>query len=89
LTAFVKDRFGENLRRVREDARLSQEELGFRAALHRTEVGELERGARVPGLDTILKLAAALSIAPSELLEGMAWLSGEFGPPEPSTVSID
>ena len=35
----VARRFGENLRRVRRQADLSQEELGFRASLHRTEVG--------------------------------------------------
>jgi transcriptional regulator with XRE-family HTH domain len=81
VTTFVKRQFGENLCRFRKRAKISQEELGFRASLHRTEVGELERGARMPQLDTILKLAAALSISPCELIEGMAWVSGAFGPP--------
>jgi transcriptional regulator with XRE-family HTH domain len=48
----VARRFGENLRRVRRQADLSQEELGYRASLHRTEVGLLERGARVPPAST-------------------------------------
>ncbi len=61
--------FGENLERLRCRADLSQEELGFRAGLHRTEVGMLERGARMPRLDTIVKLAGGLEVEPAELLE--------------------
>lgn len=41
--------FGANLRRARRAADLSQEALGFRAGLHRTEVGLLERGVRGGG----------------------------------------
>jgi transcriptional regulator with XRE-family HTH domain len=70
------DRFGQNLRRCRRVANLSQEQLGLRAGLHRTEIGLLERGARVPRIDTLLKLAAALSVAPEDLLKGMAWTPG-------------
>jgi transcriptional regulator with XRE-family HTH domain len=80
LSDFVRRRFGENLRSFRESAEISQEELGFRASLHRTLIGELERGVHLPQLDTILKLAAGLSISPGELIDGMAWMSGKFGP---------
>jgi transcriptional regulator with XRE-family HTH domain len=70
----VARRFGENLRRVRKQADLSQEQLGFHSGLHRTEVGLLERGARVPRLDTLLKLAAGLGVRiESPLFEGMSW----------------
>lgn len=73
----VAHRFGENLRRVRRQADLSQEELGYRASLHRTEVGLLERGARVPRIDTLMKLIAALGIRiDCALLDGIAWRSG-------------
>jgi transcriptional regulator with XRE-family HTH domain len=65
--------FGENLRRARRLAGLSQEELAFRAALHRTEIGCLEHGLRVPRLDTILKAAGGIEADPCELLDGMAW----------------
>lgn len=58
----VARRFGANLRRVRRQADLSQEQLGLHSGLHRTEVGLLERGARVPRLDTLLKLAAGLGV---------------------------
>jgi len=70
-------RFGQNLRRVRKRAGVSQEELGFRSGLHRTEVGLLERGARVPRIDTLLKLATGLDVRiDSPLLEGIVWEAG-------------
>lgn len=69
-------RFGENLVRCRKQAGLSQEELGARANLHRTAIGLLEKGARVPRIDTLVKLAATLEVAPSDLLDGMVWKPG-------------
>jgi transcriptional regulator with XRE-family HTH domain len=72
----VAERFGENLMVYRRRAGLSQEELGFRASLHRTEIGELERGVRVPRIDTLVKLAGALSVPPGDLLKGVAWSPG-------------
>lgn len=72
----VARRFGANLRRARRRADLSQEQLGSQASLHRTEIGLLERGARVPRIDTLIKLATALEIQPHELVEGIAWTPG-------------
>ena len=72
----VAARFGENLTRCRKRADISQEELGIRASLHRTEIGLLERGTPPPRIDTLVKLAGALSIPPSELLEGIDWRPG-------------
>lgn len=69
-------RFGQNLARYRERAQLSQEELGVRASLHRTAVGQLERGERVARADTVVKLAGSLSIRPEALLEGLEWTPG-------------
>lgn len=77
----VAIRFGENLIRCRERANLSQEELGLRASLHRTEIGLLERGARVPRIDTLIKLAAALNVPlDCRLLDGIAWNPGNIQP---------
>ena len=76
----VAQRFGQNLRRYRRVAGLSQEQLGLRAGLHRTEIGLLERGARIPRIDTLLKLATGLDIAPSDLLAGISWEPAESRP---------
>lgn len=75
----VEQQFAANLRACRKRAGLSQEALGFRASLHRTEIGLLERGARVPRIDTLIKLAAGLEVDPDDLLAGIAWRPGELG----------
>jgi transcriptional regulator with XRE-family HTH domain len=73
----VATRFGENLVRCRRRANLSQEELGIRASLHRTEIGMLEHGLRTARIDTLVKLAGAMSIPPSDLIEGIHWIPGD------------
>lgn len=78
--AEVAKRFGDNLVRCRKRAGLSQEELGFRASIHRTQVGTLERGARCPRIDTLAKLAGALGVSPESLLDGITWKPGGFYP---------
>lgn len=75
----VARRFGANLRQIRRQADLSQEEVGRRASLHRTEIGLLERGARVPRIDTLFKIAAALGIrVDCALLSGIEWVPAPF-----------
>ena len=69
----LKRRFGDNLILLRDRVGLSQGELSVRSGLHMTQVGLLERGLRLPRLDTIVKLAGALEVPPCELLTGMAW----------------
>jgi transcriptional regulator with XRE-family HTH domain len=76
----VAERFGENLARLRERAGVTQEEVAWRASLHRTEIGLLERGGRIPRIDTLAKLAGALGVPPTQLLEGIVWESGEVRP---------
>jgi transcriptional regulator with XRE-family HTH domain len=44
---------GENVLLARRRAGISQEELGFLSMLHRTEIGQLERGIRIPRMDTV------------------------------------
>ena len=72
----VADQFGRNLAHCRRRAKLSQEELAVRAPLHRTAVGQLERGERVARVDTLVKLAGSLALPPGELLDGMGWTPG-------------
>ena len=72
----VAGRFGDNLVRCRARAGLTQEELGRGASLDRTQVGILERGERLPRIDTLLKLTGALGVSPDELLAGIVWRPG-------------
>lgn len=73
----IARRFGENLIRCRKRAGVSQEELSFMASLHRTEIGYLERGIRIPRIDTLVKLCGSLEVEPAELLVGLSWSPGE------------
>ena len=60
--------FGTVLRRLRQEASLTQEELGFEADLRRTYVSVLELGQQQPSLSTILKLSRALKRSASEII---------------------
>jgi transcriptional regulator with XRE-family HTH domain len=85
----IAERFAENLKRQRKLTPWSQEELAFRAEIHRTQISQFEGGNRIPRLDTLVKLAGALEIHPAALLDGMAWepaatKSGSFDFPDKS-----
>jgi len=71
--------FGRNLFRHRRRVGYSQEEVAERTGLHRTEIGMLEAGSRLPRLDTVMKLAGALAVKPESLLAGIEWVAP--GPP--------
>ena len=66
-------RFAENLVLLRGNVDLSQQKTAERSGLHRTEISLLERGLRLPRLDTIVRLGGAVEVEPCELLVGMAW----------------
>lgn len=76
----VAERFGRNLLAARRRAGFSQEELGALAALHRTEIGLLENGQRVPRIDTVVKIAACLALPPGDLFDGIGWAVGRSDP---------
>jgi transcriptional regulator with XRE-family HTH domain len=69
----MSERFAKNLLQLRQAAGYSQEDLAFRAAIHRTQVSLLERGTRMPRVETLIKLAGALEVSPNELLDGIVW----------------
>lgn len=60
--------FGTVLRRLRLEAALTQEELGFEADLRSTYVSVLELGQQQPSLTTILKLSKALKLPVKDLM---------------------
>jgi transcriptional regulator with XRE-family HTH domain len=67
-----KELFGQNVRRIRNEVGLSQEELAFRAKLHRTYISSVERGARNVSLENIFAIAEALGVPPGDLLKSSA-----------------
>jgi transcriptional regulator with XRE-family HTH domain len=68
LETDIRVRFGRRLRELRKERGLSQEELAFRAGLHRTYVSSAERGERNVSLINIKRLAKALGVDMCDLL---------------------
>lgn len=58
-----------NVRRLRQELDISQEELAFRAELHRTNVSKLERGLLNVSVDNLYWIAEALGVGPEALLQ--------------------
>jgi transcriptional regulator with XRE-family HTH domain len=73
MSPAMSGRFAANLRRLRKAAGLSQEELAFRADIHRTQISFIEGGRRLPRLDTLVKLAGALGVTTNDLVDGITW----------------
>lgn len=55
-------KFGEKVRSLRKERNLSQEELSFKAELHRTYIGMIERSEKNITLINIEKIAKALEV---------------------------
>lgn len=60
--------FGNVLQELRREQGLTQEELAFRSGLDRTYISLLERGLRVPTIDTLFKISKKLGIRPEDLV---------------------
>lgn len=62
-------KFGNKVREIRKKNGLSQEELAFKADLHRTYIGMIERAEKNITLTNIQKIAKALNVSISYLLD--------------------
>jgi transcriptional regulator with XRE-family HTH domain len=67
MMSSIIDNFGRRVRELRLARGLSQEELAFKAGVHRTYLGSIERGERNPALKNIVAIAAALDVSLAEL----------------------
>jgi len=62
ITLDIAAAIGPAVRRHRELVRLSQDELGARAGVDRTYVGQVERGRRNPTMVSLQRIAHGLGI---------------------------
>ncbi len=62
--------FGQRIKELRRLKNMSQEDLAYRAGLDRTYISSIERGKRNVSLKNIIKVADALGVKPSTILEG-------------------
>lgn len=60
---------GANVRRARQKAGLTQEQVALQADIDLTYMGGIERGRRNPTVLVLVRLAEALGIHPAELLK--------------------
>lgn len=60
--------FGQNVRRLRVERGLSQEQLADKAGLHRTYIGMIERAEKNITLCNMEKVAVALGVSVSSLI---------------------
>lgn len=65
-------KFGQTVREYRKIQNLSQEELSFRANLHRTYIGMIERAEKNITLINIEKIAKALNVELKELFNDIS-----------------
>jgi len=59
--------FGDKIRELRKQKGISQEELSYKADLHRTYIGMIERAEKNLTLTNIEKIAKALNVEIKEL----------------------
>ena len=59
---------GEELRKARKKAGLTQEKLAFEAGVDRTYISQLEHDKKSPTLEVLMRICAALSIKTSVLI---------------------
>lgn len=64
-----REQIGNKIRQLRIEKNLSQEQLAFEAELDRTYISSVERGERNISLLNICKIASALEVSVSELVD--------------------
>ena len=63
----IRAAYGKAVRTIRQDIKISQEELADLCGLHRTYISDVELGKRNVSLENIDKIAHALQVKKSEL----------------------
>lgn len=65
----LRDVFARNLRRLRNERELSQDDLAYEAGVSRSYLSQLEKGVFYASLRIIERLAGVLRVDPAELLK--------------------
>ena len=66
----VLSAFGKQIRRMRIDTKLSQENLADKAGVHRTYIGMIERGEKNITLITMHRISIALGVSVIDMIKG-------------------
>lgn len=71
MATSIRTAFGKRLRQLRLAKGFTQESLADTVGLHRTYIGNIERGEESVSMDNAAKIAKALKISLSELVKGL------------------
>ncbi len=63
----ISRQVGQQIRQLRMQRQMSQEELSFKAGLSPAHLGQIERAVKNPTIDTVAKIAGALDVPVAEL----------------------
>jgi transcriptional regulator with XRE-family HTH domain len=67
------DQLADNVKRMRAERDLTQEEVANLGGLALSDVGRVERAQRDPGVRVLSRIAYGLDIPPADLLRGVSW----------------
>lgn len=67
----IRKALGQTVRKLRLDQNISQEKLAELGELDRSYISEIENGEKTASIITVYKLAVALDVKPSYLIEEM------------------
>jgi transcriptional regulator with XRE-family HTH domain len=59
---------GDELRKTRQEKKMTQEQLSFASGVDRTYISELENDHKSPTIDVLLRLCTALGVKASKLI---------------------
>ncbi len=62
------EKIGQAIRKCRNEQHMSIEDLAFKAELSKNYMGMVERGERIPSLESLLKIINALEVSADEVL---------------------
>ncbi len=65
----IKDRVAANVKRIRNERRLTQQTLADKAKIHRVYLAQIEGATRAPSLEMLERLAKALKVEVGNLLD--------------------
>ncbi len=65
----IEKQVGNRIKEIRNSLGISQEELAFRAGVHRTYIASLEVGKRNVSIVTLEKIVKALEVSMSEFFK--------------------
>jgi transcriptional regulator with XRE-family HTH domain len=66
----MANKFGDNLKRIRTDKNISQQELADIIGVHYTHVSRYERNLAQPSIEVVKKIAEALDVSIDTLIYG-------------------